>query len=420
MFKKIVVRLTLIISLLFGTLGQVPALAADTVDAKAGLVVDAQSGQILFDQASDKVLPIGSMTKLLTVYMTLKAVKQGKISWDTEVPVSNLAYELTKDTELTNVPLEKGGHYTVRDLYHASLIQSANSAAMLLGDAFAGSQTAAVDQMRQQLKAWGIKHAEIVNTSGLNNSYLDGQIYPGSKESDENKLSAQDMAIIAQHLLKDFPKVLQTTKKTSLPFASGTSTATTLQTWNFMLPGQAAADAKLPVDGLKTGTTELAGACFTGTVKKNGRRIISVIMHANQGETDEKARFTETAKMMNQVYEQQSYHQVARGQLSGKPKQLAVKYGTQSHVKVGLAKAVGVWLPKGQATPKLSYHLGTASTLSAPVKKGTKVGHAKLRLPSTVRYLPGQQPKKTAVTTQSRVAKLSGFDLFKAQLSNLF
>ena len=109
MFKKIVIRLTLIISLVFGTLGQVPALAADTIDAKAGLVVDAQSGQILFDQASDKVLPIGSMTKLLTVYMTLKAVKQGKINWDTQVPVTDLAYELTKDTELTNVPLKKDG-----------------------------------------------------------------------------------------------------------------------------------------------------------------------------------------------------------------------------------------------------------------------------------------------------------------------
>lgn len=420
MFKKIVIRLTLIISLVFGTLGQVPALAADTIDAKAGLVVDAQSGQILFDQASDKVLPIGSMTKLLTVYMTLKAVKQGKINWDTQVPVTDLAYELTKDTELTNVPLKKDGHYTVRDLYHAALIQSANSAAMLLGDAFAGSQTAAVDQMRQQLKAWGIKHAEIVNTSGLNNSYLDGQIYPGSKENDENKLSAQDMAIVAQHLLKAFPNVLKTTKKSSLPFASGTSTATTLKTWNFMLPGEAAADAKLPVDGLKTGTTELAGACFTGTVKKHGRRIISVVMHANQGDTDEKARFTETAKMMNQVYQRQKYHQVAKGSLPGKRDQLAVKYGTQRRVKVGLAKAVGVWLPKAQTGLKLNYHLYANESLAAPVKAGTKVGYAKLTLPDTVHYLPGQQPKKTTIKTQSTVTKLSGFDLFKAQLSSLF
>ncbi|MFD1318561.1 serine hydrolase [Loigolactobacillus zhaoyuanensis] len=418
MFKKVMVRVTLILGLLLGSAG--PTLAAETVDAKAGLAVDAQSGQILFDQSGSEVLPIGSMTKLLTVYLTLNAIKQGKLSWDTQVPVSALAYKLTQDTELTNVPLTENGQYSVRDLYDAALIQSANSAAMMLGDAFAGSQTAAVKQMRAQLQQWGITDAYIVNLSGLNNSYLEDQIYPGSAKTDENKMSAADMAIVAQHLLTDFPEVLNTTKQTSMEFAMGTSSATTLKTWNNMLPGQTAADANLPVDGLKTGTTDLAGACFTGTVKKDGRRIITVVMHANQNETDSNARFVETAKIMNSVYDTQSYQNLAKGSAPANQKRLPVKFGTQTNVAVGLAQQVGFWLPKTQAKAKLTYKVTAKTPLTAPVAVNKQVGTAQIKTPVTLRYLPGQTPKATTVTTQKAVNKLTGFDLFKAQVVDFF
>ncbi|MFC6169979.1 serine hydrolase [Loigolactobacillus jiayinensis] len=418
MFKKIIIRVTLLLTFVLGSAG--PTLAATTVDAKAGLAVDAQSGQILFDQAGSEVLPIGSMTKLLTVYLTLNAIKQGKLSWDTQVPVSALAYKLTKNTELTNVPLTENGKYSVRDLYDASLIQSANSAAMLLGDAFAGSQTAAVKQMRAQLQKWGIKDAYIVNLSGLNNSYLDGQIYPGSATTDENKMSAVDMAIVAQHLLKDFPEVLNTTKQTNMTFAAGTSSATKLTTWNFMLAGQAAADTNLPVDGLKTGTTELAGACFTGTVKKDGHRIITVVMHANKNETDSNARFIETAKIMNDVYNEQSYHTIAQGSAPTNQQRLPVKLGTQPRVPVGLAQSVSFWLPKAQAKPKVTYKLTAKTPLAAPVAKDKMVGTANITTPVTLRYLPGETPKATKVTTQKASAKLTGFSLFKAQVADFF
>ncbi|MFD0897488.1 serine hydrolase [Loigolactobacillus binensis] len=417
MFKKVMIRVTLIFGLLLGSTA--PTLAATTVDAKAGLAVDAQSGQILFDQNGSKVLPIGSMTKLLTVYLTLNAIKQGKISWDTQVPVSSLAYKLTKNTELTNVPLTENSKYSVRDLYDAALVQSANSAAMLLGDAFAGSQTAAVKQMRAQLQKWGINDAQIVNLSGLNNSYLDGDIYPGSTKTDENKMSAQDMALVAQHLLKAFPEVLNTTKQTSMAFAKGTSSATTLKTWNYMLPGQAAADTNLAVDGLKTGTTDLAGACFTGTVKKDGRRIITVVMHANQNDTNANARFIETAKIMNSVYNTQSYQTLAKGTAPSNQARLPVKLGTQTNTSVGLAATVGFWLPKTQHA-KLNYKVTTKTPLSAPVTAGQKVGTARLKTAVALRYLPGQTPKAVEITAQKSISKLAGFALFKAQIADFF
>lgn len=418
MFKKVIIRVTLIFGMLLGS--AVPTLAADTVDATAGLAVDAQSGQILFDQNSKQVLPIGSMTKLLTVYLTLSAIKQGKISWDTQVPVSALAYKLTQNKELTNVPLTENSKYSVRDLYDASLIQSANSAAMMLGDAFAGSQTAAVEQMRVQLQKWGITDAHIVNLSGLNNSYLDGEVYPGSSTTDENKMSAQDMAIVAQHLLKDFPEVLNTTKNASMEFASGTSSATTLKTWNYMLAGQAAAVSNLPVDGLKTGTTDLAGACFAGTVKKNGRRIITVVMHANQNDTNANARFIETAKIMNSVYDTQNYQTLAKGTAPNKQDRLTVKFGTQLQVPVGLAQTIGFWLPKNQTNTQITYNKSAKTPLTAPITVGQTVGTAQIKTPVTLNYLPGQTPQATKITTQKAIAKLTGFSLFKAQVADFF
>ena len=107
--------------------------------------------------------------------------------------------------------------------------------------------------MTAQLKEWGITDAKLFNASGLNNKYLGDNRYPGSKADDENTMSALDVAIIADHLIKDYPQVLEITKQTETDFEGDNK----LTTHNYMLEGQD--NYREGVDGLKTGTTELAG-----------------------------------------------------------------------------------------------------------------------------------------------------------------
>lgn len=400
--RRWLVGLLLFMGLLAGSGQLVTAHAAVTlpkVDAKAGLAVDANSGQILYQQNAKQVLPIGSMTKLMTVYLTLQAIQQGKLHWQTKVKVTDQAYQLTKNKELTNVPLAQNGTYTVKTLYEAALISSANSAAILLGDAFAGNQTQAVNQMRALLKKWGISDATIVNTSGLNNEDLAGHIYPGSDKKAENKMTAEDMALVARHLLQDFPQVLQTTKLPKLAFKDTTTTTTDMTTWNYMLPGQQSAVKDLPVDGLKTGTTAAAGACFTGTVKRAGSRLITVVMHANQGEKDPKARFTETAKIMHAVYQQEqpiTLHPQAT---------VKIKAGKTTTVAVRPQQKLTYWVPKGQ---KATYRLQLNTKLTAPVPAHTKAGVLHVKLPMATRtFLNDTTSIQVPVYTQKTVAKAS-------------
>lgn len=148
--------------------------------------------------------------------------------------------------------------------------------------------------MKKQLQDWGITDAKLVNASGLNNKLLGDHIYPGSETDEENMMSAKDVAIIARHLIKDFPQILKITKKTSEDFAG-----TKMDTYNYMLPNMPY--AREGVDGLKTGTTEFAGASFVATAKENGMRIISVVLNANNSDTDDSARFKATNDLLNYV-----------------------------------------------------------------------------------------------------------------------
>lgn len=110
------------------------------IDAKAAIAVDAKTGQVLYAKNAEQTLPVASMSKLLTAYMVLQAIDQGKLKWDQKVTPSDAAQEVSQDTTLSNVPLKKGESYTVKSLYQATLIYSANGAAMALADAVGGTQ----------------------------------------------------------------------------------------------------------------------------------------------------------------------------------------------------------------------------------------------------------------------------------------
>ncbi|VUX11306.1 D-alanyl-D-alanine carboxypeptidase DacA precursor [Streptococcus pasteurianus] len=334
------------------------------VSAEHAIAVEATTGKVLYEKDATTPDGIASMTKILTVYLVYKAIDEGKISWDTKVSISDYAYNLTANSDASNVPME-AREYTVEQLVNAATVASANSAAIALAEQIGGTESKFVDMMKAQLEAWGITDATIVNASGLNNSYLGDNIYPGSSSTDENMMSARDVAIIAQHLITEYPDILKITSQTTADFDG-----TTMNTYNYMLEGMPY--ERSGVDGLKTGTTELAGASFVATSTENGMRIISVVMNADGWEDDEYARFEATNDLLDYV---KSNYEMVTLVKAGKSYQ-----SSKATVNDGKAKSVAAVASEDlkvvrRINTDVSADFSTnADRYDAPITKGQKVG----------------------------------------------
>lgn len=429
MFKKKIAVLLLPLALLASLFTAAPVQAADdfSVAANAGYAIDAESGKILFDQNGETAVGIASVTKTLSTYLVLKAIDENKITWETTVPISDYAHNLSMDTTLSNVPLTTTDTYTVKDLYQAMLIESANACTVALAELIAGSEPNFVNQMRTQLTDWGIDDATIYTASGLNNSDLGDNRYPDSPADAENLMSAKDVAIIAQHLINDYPEVLDTTSVTSMTFGANTSNPTEMTNWNWLLPGNES--YKEGVDGLKTGTTELAGACFVGTIKKDGRRVITVILNATNQATNSSARFAETSSLMDYCYDNWSQRTVKASTmtLDTSDTTLSVSDGQSDSVGLKIKGSAKVWVRNDMdlsnltATANVDSSLLNSGSLVAPVTKNEKVGTASVTLSEdTLGYLDKDEAPTVNLVAKSAVDRANILTRLWRQVTSLF
>ncbi|MEE5988255.1 D-alanyl-D-alanine carboxypeptidase [Ligilactobacillus equi] len=426
--KKMVVSLLTVTALLTPgltvfTTNQIQAQAATLADsqeslnltARAAIAVDAKTGQVLYAKNAETTMPVASMSKLLTAYLVLEAIHDHKLTWNQEIPVDKDSAAVSQDTSLSNVPLKTDHQYTVKSLYQAMLIYSANGATMALGYALAGSHPAFIDLMRKQARKFGIQDAQLYTANGLSNGEVKGAAYPGVAKNAENAMSAKDMALIGQNLLQKYPEILKTTAMTKAEFDNGTN-KTQMENWNWMLKGLSKAYTKLPVDGLKTGTSDSAGACFIGTVNKDGHRIITVVMGSrHEGETDT-ARFEDSQKLMSYVYNNYTYTNLAQGQSYAQAKSLATFHGKELTVPVQTAQASHLWLQKGltkkqiQASVMANKKLTEKNGLVAPIAQGKTVGNYDLTVKGQkLAFLNGQTSLQIPAQTKQAVQKANIF-----------
>ncbi|MGM0293607.1 serine hydrolase [Enterococcus sp. AZ062] len=399
---------------------------AFSVNSQAAFAVDATSGKILYDQDGEKTMGIASISKIIGLYIVLDQVKEGKLSWDDEVAISDYAETLSIAPNLSNVPLHKENTYTVKELFDSAFIQSANASMVALAEKISGSETAFLTVMNDQLKEWGIENATIVNVSGLNNVYLGANRPEGTGEVDENQMSAKDVAIIARHLLLDFPEVLEVTSTATKMFGENTQSPVEMVNWNWMLPGFI--NFKEGVDGLKTGTTDFAGACFVGTIERDGKRIITVILNAEGHEQNPSVRFTETARLMDYCYDNWSVKEIGKANASiPSLKSIDVKNGKETSVNVVLKSPVSVWvrndMDTGQLTitPKIDETKVKDNELEAPIVRGTKVGTATITLADDqLGYLEDGASPSTDIITASSVEKANIFVIGWRNVTNFF
>jgi D-alanyl-D-alanine carboxypeptidase len=387
------------------------------VAAAAAISVDADTGKIFYNQNAEQPLGIASVTKLISLYLVEKAVANGDLSWDESVDISDYAAALSMDPELSNVPLEQGQSYTVQELVESLLIESANASTVALAEKVAGSEPKFVDMMRQQLKDWGINDAYIVTSSGLNNSDIGDHRYPGTPADDENKLSAKDVATVAWHLLKDYPDVLKISSIQSKVFGENTDMPFNMVNWNQLLPGNAL--GKEGVDGLKTGTTDFAGACFVGTMQQDGHRIITVVLNATNQPYDENARFVETSKLMDYTFDTWKYETLLdKEQAIPDVKDAAVPNGKEQQVAVMTQAPLQAWVKNAETDIPLKTKV---HDVQAPAKKGTVVGTVTADISDDLGYLLKDQtaPQVNVVTTQA-VEQANVFVRAWRSVTNLF
>lgn len=228
------------------------------ISSRGVFVLDYDSGAILFSQNGDTLLTPASTTKLLTAYLVFQAMEEGLFTEDTVVPVSDWAVSVSSNWNLTNVPMEKTGTYTVRDLLNAMLVVSACGVCVSLAELVSGSEAAFVRLMNDTMVGLGLE-GSFADCYGL---------------SDDNQITPRSLALLSQMLIERFPRVLDYTKQRAIKFDGRWYGCT-----NCLLPGCSAAYEG--ADGLKTGSTTAAGKCLVGTAQRDGRRVIVALLGAS-------------------------------------------------------------------------------------------------------------------------------------------
>ncbi|ANU09353.1 D-alanyl-D-alanine carboxypeptidase [Planococcus antarcticus DSM 14505] len=380
-----------------------------TIMAEAAILVDAESGKILYEKNAETPLGVASMTKMMTEYLLFEAIEEGKITWEQEYQVTDYTYRISQDMRLSNVPFREDGSYTIKEMYEAMAIFSANAATIGIAETIAGTESEFVRLMNEKAKEMGLEETTFVNSTGLSNSSLMGRHPEGTKETDENIMPARSVAKLTKILLDDYPEVLETTKIPVKLFREGTADETRMENWNSMLPGLIYEYEGM--DGLKTGSTDFAGYSFAGTAKRDDTRFIAVVMGAvdNKGAGSYKARFDATRALFDYGFGQFTTEEIipAGYQFEGQ-ETLTVENGVEKEVAIAVKEPVTMMIrtaDKELHQPELLLDDSVVQDgkLEADVEKDLVVGTLELKKAEGVEYgyLSGSSNKVKVATTES-------------------
>lgn len=302
------------------------------VDAKAAIAMDAKTGQVLYQKNAQKLYPVASTIKILTLAVIEKDIQAHKLSWDQKVTISHPVAVMANDWRFSNVPLNEGEGYTIKSLVDSMMLVSADGSAEALALADAGSVAKFNAKMKQVAKEAGVTDAKIYNMIGLENGDLGTLRLKNVSKHAENQISAVDLAKIASWLLNHYPNVVNITKTAQEDFPVSASQTYHMQNINLMIKGAALDRADGEIDGLKTGTTDSAGNCFVSTGTFNNRRLVTVVLNVPG---DFNNQFQQTNNLYNRVLGRFAPQTIKKGTL--------IKVGQKT---ARAAKTTTLWLPK--------------------------------------------------------------------------
>ena len=286
-----------------------------------------------------------SLTKIMTAYLSFKAIKNGHLSLTQTLPVSELAWKV----EGSKMFIEPNKPVTVDELLHGMIIQSGNDASIALAEGIASSEMQFADMMNKETQRMGMKNTHYMNATGL----PDAQHYT----------TANDLGILAIALIHDFPAEYQRLYSVK-EYTYNKITQPNRNRLLWLDPN---------VDGMKTGHTESAGFCLISSAKRDGVRRISVVL----GAPTDAARATESQKLLNygfQFFDSKLVYK--QGQSIS---QLKVWKGNENQLASTVANDLYLTLPKGEYA-NVKAVMSSTQPLIAPIKKGQVIGNVKFTL----------------------------------------
>ncbi|ADL11647.1 D-alanyl-D-alanine carboxypeptidase family protein [Acetohalobium arabaticum] len=336
-------KLTIVIILVLSSLLVVasPVLAAFDIEAESAILMEAETGQVLFTKNVTEELPPASITKIMTLLLAMEAIDSGQMNLDDTVIASEFASSMG-GSQIYLAPKEK---MKVETLLESIAIASANDACVALGEHIAGSYQNFIKMMNERASELGLKDTNFINSTGLPTD--DGAHYS----------SARDIAIMSRELINKHPKVLDWTSIWIDKIRNGEFTLYNTNDLINYYPG---------ADGLKTGWTDKAGYCLAATAKRDGMRLISVVMKTDS----EEARMEESAKLLNYGFSRFDLKKVVKqGEDVGK---IEVKEGEELEVKVETAEDLKLVLKSN--AEDLEREIELEKEVTAPIEKGEIVG----------------------------------------------
>lgn len=311
---------------------------APNIDASSYVLMDATSGKILAQKDADTRLPPASLTKLMSLYIISSAIKNGQIHLDDKVRISTKAWK----TEGSRMFVKAGDEVPVKDLLQGIIVASGNDATVALAEFIAGTEEAFTAMMNQQARLLGMNNSHFVDSTGLPNP--------------DHYSTANDLATLTKAYIQKFPEDYSYYSEKWFTYNGIRQPNRNRLLWRYQY-----------ADGLKTGHTNDAGYCLVASAKKDGMRLVSVVL----GEKSDSSRTEDSMRLLTYGFRFYETHKLYNA--TSPVVQARVWQGQTSESPLGIAEDLYVTVPTGQYK-RLQANVQLNNPMKAPIVKGKAYG----------------------------------------------
>lgn len=346
------------------------------IDAKAALLMDFNTGEIIYEKNPHERLAPASISKIMVLLITMESIEEGKISLDDKVVISSNASSMGG----SQVFLEEGEVQIVDDLIRAISLRSANDASVALAEHISESESAFLELMNKRAKELGMENTNFANTTGL--------------PDDNHYTTAYDIAMMSRELMK-YPKMQDwlTLWMAEMKVSKDKDVVQGLVNTNRLIKDYEGAN------GIKTGSTQEAGYCLSGSAKRGNLQLISVVL----GCENSKVRFEESKRLLDYGFE--NYNSVTIGKKGDIVAKIKVNKGSEEFTNVVLGSDSFVLLPKGLSS-NVEKEINVPESIDAPIEVGEDIGELILQI-------DGKTIDKVNLVCERKIERANVLDMIK-------
>lgn len=319
--------------------------ATEAYRPKSTLLIDGNTGDVLWEENADEIRDPASMSKVMTLYLVFEAMSKGEISEDTVITATPTDQAISDIYEISNNKIVAGVDYTVSELITMTAVPSSNVTTVMLANYLTNNDPDKwIDMMNEKSKELGMTNTTWYNASGAAAVAFKGYYSPQRYDNNQsNQTTARDLAIMTYNFIKNYPDILKYTSKPVVTVKEGTPYEETFETYNYSIPG--AKYGIEGVDGLKTGSSPEGAFNYINTIKRGNQRMIAVIMGSGDwsDQTGEEIRHTFGNALVEKMYKDFSYKKVlSKGEQEIDGKKYNVEKDVYATVKQGQEPKISV------------------------------------------------------------------------------